>query len=248
LKQWFKRIIAFVALLYLAGGFFLYINQKSMLYHPTPQTLALETLLLKHTIVVNPDQEYAIIYFGGNADAIEHHQQAFANFFPDHTTYLMYYPHYGGTQGNLNEQTIYQRAKQLYDTIQTNHTHISTIGRSLGSGVATHLATTRPIHKLALITPYDSIQNIAQALFPIYPMNIVLKDKFDSVSRVKKLTVPTLIVLAEYDQVIPAPFSHALLNAFEAKKPKVKTVANSDHGSITAHLEYYKALQLFFKD
>jgi len=53
----------------------------------------------------------------------------------------------------------------------------------VGSSVATFVASKRGVDKLVLVTPFDSIQNIAQSSYPIYPMSLMLKDKHDSAAR-----------------------------------------------------------------
>ena len=72
-------------------------------------------------------------------------------------------------------------------------------GRSLGSGVAVRLASQRPASRLILITPYDSLQDLATAQFPFVPVKWLLRDKFESWRYAARITVPTLIVAAEHD-------------------------------------------------
>ena len=53
------------------------------------------------------------------------------------------------------------------------------------------------IDKLILVSPYDSIRSIAQNRFPIYPIFLLLKDKYDSIGRVKNIKAKTMILIAE---------------------------------------------------
>ena len=123
---------------------------------------------------------------------------------------------------------------------------VSTIGRSLGSGVASYLAAHRPVNELVLITPYDSLQSVAQSRYPIYPIGLLLHDKFDSLSRIDKIDATVLILAAEHDDVIPRPHTERLFRAFP-KAPVFYTIAGSHHGDISSFPEYRERLGAFFE-
>ena len=154
-------------------------------------------------VVLNKGKHKAILYFGGNGESVAGSAPHFIKIFPDHTVYLVNYRGYGGSTGNPTEQALYSDALFIYDKISKKHKNISVIGRSLGTGVATFLASKRAITKMILVTPYDSFQNLAQQQYPIYPISFLLKDKYNSSSRVKDINSATLIILAEHDSVIP---------------------------------------------
>ena len=125
-------------------------------------------------------------------------------------------------------------------------TTISVIGRSLGSGVATYLASKRPVKKMALISPFDSITRVAQNNFMIFPMFLMLLDKYDSISRVKDIKAETFVLIAEHDEVIPRIHSQRLIDEFAAEQITVKIIADSRHNDISDKVEYYQLLKDFF--
>ena len=92
----------------------------------------------------------------------------------------MDYRGYGFSTGVSTEATLYRDALKLYDSVKSKHTRISLGGRSLGTAVATYVAAYREVSKLALITPFDSIVNVAQGKYPVYPVHLLLHDTFDS--------------------------------------------------------------------
>jgi pimeloyl-ACP methyl ester carboxylesterase len=119
------------------------------------------------------------------------------------------------------------------------------IGRSLGSGIAMHLAAVRPVHKLVLVTPYDSVLNVAQAYLSMFPVSWLLRDRYDSLSRAAHVRIPILVLLAADDRVIPRAHSERLIAAFPAEQAAVRIIASTSHDSIAAAPDYGAALATF---
>ncbi|MFM2003805.1 MAG: hypothetical protein RI963_3231, partial [Planctomycetota bacterium] len=108
----------------------------------------------------------AVIYFGGNAEEVDRSADDYAAAFPRHAIYLMNYRGYGGSQGGPSKAALHRDAAALYEYVASRHGTIVVIGRSLGSGVAVRLAVSNRVDRLILITPFDSIVNVARGLFP----------------------------------------------------------------------------------
>lgn len=197
-------------------------------------------------ITVNKGKRKALIYFGGNAEAVIYNAHDFISTLPGYTLYLCNYRGYSHSSGSPSEAAIYSDALTLYDHIATTHDSISIMGRSLGSGVATYVAANKKIDKLALITPFDSIENVAQNKLPIYPMNIMLQDKYDSISRVGKISAKTLAIIAARDQIIPRKNSANLIAAFPSEQIAEIIIKSADHNDISAKTEYSQTLRRFF--
>jgi len=145
-----------------------------------------------------------------------------------------------------SEKGFFADALFLFDKVLEKQTTISVIGRSLGSGVATYLASKRPVKKMALISPFDSITRVAQNNFMIFPMFLMLLDKYDSISRVKDIKAETFVLIAEHDEVIPRIHSQRLIDEFAAEQITVKIIADSRHNDISDKVEYYQLLKDFF--
>lgn len=238
--------------MYILFGILLFVFQRDFMYFPTAKAAhAFQTELFSvdqetiEVIVLNKGQPHAIIYFGGNGESVVANAPNFNNIYSNHTVYLVNYRGYGGSTGFPTEENLYSDAQHIYDTITKRHKNISVIGRSLGTGVATFLASTRSIHKMILVTPYDSIQNIAQQQYPIYPISLLLKDKYRSSNRIKDIKSATLIILAEHDTIIPPKSSAQLIKAFPPSQVKVKVIQEADHNTISYQGEYYYLLQRF---
>ena len=252
MKRIIKKISILILLAYVGMGVFLYINQRSYLYFPTADTKTAYHHMTMHNdgesinvIVLNKGHKNAILYFGGNAESMAQSSDYIAGQFPDFTVYLLDYRGYGKSTGEATERALYKDALKLYDIIKPMHQRISVGGRSLGTGIATYVAAHREVSKLALITPYDSIVNVAQERYPIYPVSFLLTDQYDSLSRVKDIQAKTLIVIAEKDKVIPKENTQRLIDAFDKKRLEVIIIKNRGHIDISSDKRYYKIMQDF---
>lgn len=247
-----KILAGLVISAYLAIALLLFVFQRDLIYLPTAKyTHDFETEQFSidgeriDVVVINKGNQSAILYFGGNGESVVHSAPSLSKTFPDHTLYLVNYRGYGGSSGNPSEKAIYADAQHIYDLIEKRHSNVSVIGRSLGSGVATFLASTRAINKMVLITPYDSIQRMAQDQFPYLPISILLKDKYNSVDRVKGIKSRTLVILAERDNVIPPKYSKRLVEAFRKQQVTVKTILGAGHNNLSNTDEYHRFLRDF---
>jgi len=241
-----------ILFMYLFMGFFLFFNQHSFLYFPTadlPTKYGSFTFKNEgekiHVIELNPGYRHAILYFGGNAESMAGSSDYIAGQFPTFTVYLMDYRGYGASSGKATEAGLNSDALKLYDRIKEKHQTISIGGRSLGTGLATYVASKRKVVKLALITPYDSIINVAQGMYPFYPVSFLLNDSYDSLSRVKDIEAKVLIVMAENDRVILKERTQNLINAFDHTQLEVVVIKNRGHIDISSDKRYYKIMQDF---
>ena len=92
-------------------------------------------------------------------------------------------------------------------------------GKSLGTGVAVELATEKKIDGLILEAPYTSTVDIAAAIYPIFPVRLLMKDQFRSDERIGKVSVPLLVLHGARDQVVPIAYGEKLFSlAHEPKK------------------------------
>ncbi len=248
------KIVLTALLIYSGIALYLYVAQRSLLYFPTPPVkhpFIEEFLDIDgESIVVisaNPDASKALIYFGGNAEAVAYSIPDFQGL-QDTTLYMVNYRGYGGSSGSPSEAGLYADALAVYDAIAPRHSEVMAMGRSLGTGVATWLSVNRDISKLVLITPYDSVLNVAQRRFPIFPAKIILKDVFDSLSRAQALTVPMLVLAAENDNVIPVRHAENLVTALDSNLTEFHILPGTGHNNISAHPEYSRQLLEFLNN
>ncbi|HIO93451.1 MAG TPA: alpha/beta hydrolase [Leucothrix mucor] len=239
-------------LVYLAFGALLFSYQRDFLYSPAPAIahkyteidVSNEGETLK-MVALNSGKPSAILYFGGNSESVEYNIDDFLQAFPDVSIYLPKYRGYGGSTGKPTEVGLYSDALFIYDQLKAKHENIAVIGRSLGSGVATFVASKRAVEKLVLITPFDSIQNIAQASYPIFPMSLLLKDKHDSIGRVASIKAKTLLLVAEHDALITRDMSERLFKQFPAAQARQVIIKKTGHNTISSGDGYYDLMSEF---
>lgn len=253
--------VGIVAAIYVAICAALFFNQRSQIYFPTVAvtrpdlgTMVVESggeqlKLWRVGIRTGDPGAPALMYFGGNAESVDGNADDFARAFPDHAVYLVNYRGYDGSTGEPSEAALYADAEAIYDAIRLRHpaSGVSVIGRSLGSGVATHLASVREVRRLVLVTPFDSLVDVARQHFRWLPVGLLLRERFESIVRVRagRVRAPTLIVIATEDKVVPAARGEALAAAFPAGQVQVVRLAEAQHNSVGGFPEYLQALSKF---
>ncbi len=136
-------------------------------------------------------------------------------------------------------------ALAVFDHVRAEYTDITVVGRSLGSGVAVYLASERPVNRLVLVTPFDSLVNVAQGHFRYLPVRWLLKDRYDSASRAGGMTAPVLVVTAADDEIIPRERSAALVAAFPQEQVRVAVIPGTGHNTLDLSPGYLEAVRAF---
>lgn len=250
----FAGVLVALAVAVLALFFF---AQRSLVYFPqytrvaaagTDYALARGDATLRGW-VVNPGAAGGpILYFGGNAEAVEGNREAFARLFPGRSVYLVAYRGYGASDGTPSQPALFADALALHDDITARHPgqRVSVIGRSLGSGVAAHLASQRPLAALALVTPFDSLAAVGAAHYPWLPVRWLLRERYDSVAHLRGYRGPLLVVRAGRDAVVPPANTDRLLAGLPAHT-QVVDLPEADHDLGGAGKAYGEALARFFR-
>lgn len=245
--------IVLLAVLYVIACLALFVLQRRILYSPKPAIELPKDIgwveikgneITLRGRVINPKRPKALLYFGGNSEQIEQHAEFFSTL-PDYTAYLVPYRGYGGNPGSPTEPDLYRDAELTYDSIAGDHESVSVIGRSLGSGVATYLGRNRRLDKLILVTPYDSMSKMAQQKYPAFPMHLILKDKYESWRRVSQIDVPTLILKADNDSMVPHERTDSLIAHFKPSIVTAITVPKTHHNDIYNSVLYKASISNF---
>ena len=246
-------ILVTVAVAYLGFCVALFTLQRSFQYFPTPRRLGPTQLagtfqsgdtLLQLTVRPHAGPG-AVLYFGGNGEDVSGSVAPLMAAFPEREIVMLHYRGYGGSAGRPTEADITADAAGLFDKVHAQHPDVIVIGRSLGTGVAARLASTRPVAKLVLVTPYDSLLGIAQRQFPLFPVSWLLVDKYESWRYVPRITAPVLILRADNDEVIPAASTERLRARFPAGQVDYVVVPGASHNTIGDAPLYVRALAAF---
>ena len=243
-------LIRILLLTYLGFGAYLYFFQRNFMYFPISEIqtdhyqfeqFQSDDALLK-IWVLNPEQDKAVIYFGGNGENTLYNAEDLTQTLPEHTIYLVNYRGYGGSSGTPTESGLFLDAINLHEELSSRHQQISVIGRSLGSGIAVYLSSKKPVAKMVLVTPFDSITALANKHYPLYPISLLLKDKYESSQYASQTTTPALLVVAEHDRMIPAIHAQKLAEKFPPNKAQLITIPSSNHNNISSKAAYWQAI------
>ncbi|MBY8937536.1 alpha/beta hydrolase [Pseudomonas fluorescens] len=239
-------LVALIVTVYLVLCAALFFFQRSLIYFPQPNAV---TSADSRMTLSMPDAQIslitrervgprALIYFGGNAEDVSRNLPEFAEAFPDYAVYLLNYRGFGGSGGSPSEAAIAEDALALFDQVYASHPQIAVVGRSLGSGVAVRLASQRPVQQLILVTPYNNLEEIAARQYPWVPVKWLLKDRFESGKYAAHIRVPTLLLAASDDEVIPRASTQRLLENFPQGVAVLRVVPDSGHNSISDRAQY----------
>ena len=246
------QLLAIVGFGYLGLAVLIAFKQRDYLYYPTANYQhPLQTETLENDgeqiefIVFNNQHRDAIIYFGGIGESVAHSSPPMASSISGHAAYFVSYRGYGGSTGTPTEAGLYSDALAIYDLLKHRHRRISVIGRSLGTGVATYVASNRAIENLILVTPFDSIERIAKDLFPIFPVSLLLKDKYRSADRAPTIRSRTLVIMAENDNVIPRKYTEGLIRVFPRGAVETRMIPGTGHNNLSNSNLYYSIIREF---
>lgn len=260
------KSIAFVAIAsYLGVALLLWLLQEKLLFYPLavsgplrappgwtaePVALAMSDGTKLAGALVKPPGPPAplLIYFGGNAEEVTTYAPG-AQAYGPRALLLVNYRGYGRSEGTPSERALVSDAVEIFDRAaergDVDATRVALFGRSLGTGVAVQLAAKRTVKALVLVSPYDSVAEVAAAAYPWLPARWLLRHPFDSMAHADKVKVPALIVTGSADTLIRPAHSQRLARTWGGP---VETLDLEGHGHNDIGGERYEAAIRGFLD
>jgi pimeloyl-ACP methyl ester carboxylesterase len=188
-----------------------------------------------------------VIYFGGNAEEVSW-MLDWAPRMPGHALLAINYRGYGRSEGRPGERELFADALAVHryalSRPDVDPESIHAFGRSLGSGVAVHLAAERTLAGVVLVTPFDSIVAVAQSLYPFLPVRLMLRHPFDSLARAPSIRAPLLTIAAGRDRVVP-PAHAARLHAAWGGPKHWRELADATHDDVVRHAAFWPEVRAF---
>lgn len=247
-----RNWLIIVAILYILFGVFFYFFQEKFFFHPEklaadhkynisvpfkevnlPITNDRTLATIQFTV---PDSvcKGVVLYFHGNMSNIERYAQ-YAPYFTKHNyeVWMMDYPGYGKSTGERSEAVLYEDATTLYKMARSKYSKDSIIlyGRSLGTGIASHLGAERDAKRLILETPYYDFPSLVKRYLPIYPCNLLVRYKLPNYENLPKVTTPITIFHGTEDEVINYKNAKKLLPVLKPKDEFI-TIEAGDHNGL----------------
>jgi alpha-beta hydrolase superfamily lysophospholipase len=214
-----------------------FLLQRRLIYAPEnfrPSVDALQTMGLsfwpeaigdfRGFISVDPSGDFqgTVVVFHGNAGSAWQRDYFIRALQPlGYRVILAEYPGYGGRSGKTNEVALVQDAiTTIKDVRSVFGAPIYLLGESMGCGVVAAAAACPAINAsgLILITPWDSLPDLAQTLYWYLPARMLTIDRFDSVHNLQSFDRPVAMVIAKNDSVVPNKHSLRLFHSLTAPK------------------------------
>lgn len=226
-------------ILYLGILVFLFFYQRSLLYFPdTTRPNAADWGMTGNIIakVVTEDNlelegwyfpprgnKPVLAYFHGNASNIASRLPKISEYInAGYGVLLAEYRGYGGNPGKPSEQGFYKDARAYIAWLETEQKilpkNIVLYGESIGTGVATQMASERTFAGLVLEAPFSAATEIARKTYFFVPVNILMRDQFRNIDKIGAINAPLLIIHGAADTIIPIDLARTLFEA--AREPR----------------------------
>ncbi len=229
-------LVALAAAVYLIACCYLYAFQRSYVFEPggvlaTPSEKGLAQVEVV-TIRVRDGADLTgwygapapgrptILYFHGNAGNVSGRAPRFRQILDSGFGLLaVSYRGYPGSGGDPSETALFSDGLEIFDWLAKKTPDIVVYGESLGTAVATYVASERAGRALVLEAPFTAALDIAAATYPWVPTSLLMRDPFLSREAILKVDEPLLVVHGTDDKVVPVEMGRRLFAlAHEPKK------------------------------
>lgn len=188
-----------------------------------------------------------VLYYGGNAEEVSWITRHAAKLEP-YALLLVNYRGYGRSTGKPHQRALFADALAIHDSVtqraDIDARRVVVWGRSLGSGVAVHVASERPVAGVVLVTPYDSMTALAARHMPM--LKGLLTQPFDSIGLAPRIRQPMLALAAPADTLVPLEHTERLVGRW-AGPVELKRFGGVDHGTIHAAPDYWPSIAGFLR-
>ena len=250
-------------------GFVLWLrwSEPRMLYHPTRQIdqtpdqlgFAYENITLAASdgtringwfLPGGHDPKLTVLFFHGNAGNISHRLEKFRVLRElGVDTFSIDYRGYGRSEGQPNEEGTYRDALAAYEYL-TQQRHVSphclvVHGESLGAAIAADLASKVEVGGLVIEEGFTSTADVGQGMFPFLPVRWLVRNKYDTLSKMSRIKAPVLILHSHGDEFFNMRHARLLAAANEPKQ-LVELQGGHNDAFLTSATIYYDALHRFF--
>ncbi|MBM82962.1 MAG: alpha/beta hydrolase [Planctomycetaceae bacterium] len=242
--------------------------ERSQVYHPVaypigdwePEGLEFEDVWIKpareqrvHGWFVPCENPRAVILFAhGNAGNVTHRTPFLKLLHDRHRVAVLSFDYRGfgrSTDIKLSEKTCLQDAraarKWLAKRMKIQETDIVMMGRSFGGGIAVDLAANDGAAGLVLDSTFTSLPDVAEGFFPWLPVQTLMENRLDSLSKVGQYQGPLVQSHGDADRVVPYELGRRLYDAAPGRKRFVTLEGGGHHDSQGE--EYHQALDDLFE-
>jgi len=190
-----------------------------------------------------------VLYFHGNAGSLVGWGYVAPDFLTNgYDLFIIDYRTFGKSTGNLSEKALLQDADSLYNYLLKSYSEdkIIVYGRSLGTGIATKLATKYSPKMLVLETPYYNFKSLAKKHFPFLPVSLILRYKFPTDKWIVNVNCPIYLIHGTSDHIVPYQSSKKLIELI-GSKGELFTIVGGGHNNLSDFPEFHQGLSKVLK-
>jgi hypothetical protein len=152
-----------------------------------------------------------VVFFYGNAGVLSDFAAIGAALHREgYGVLLASYRGYAPNAGAPSEDGIMADARAVLASLPQGHGPVVLWGQSLGTGVAARMASEGRASALILQSPYTSIPDVAGRFYPYFPVHLLMRDRFDTLSVIGRIDKPVLIVSGTADATVPFDMAQTL--------------------------------------
>ena len=261
--KYFYLAVSSVVLAYFIIILFVYFYQRNLLYHPSENNYLNDKITFNYEeIFIETDKKIklkswfikkdlnkfkTILIFHGNAGNLFNRVYKLNELNKlDVNILLISWRGFSGNKGKPTEKNLYHDAEEAVKWLNNRGAiskNIILYGESLGTGVATELGTSNAFGGIILESPFTSIANAAKIYYPYLPVNIILKDRYNSISKIKNITTPILIMHGKKDNIVPQKMGLELYE--KANQPKFSYFPENDDHMMEYNDNLLNSIKLF---
>ena len=167
--------------------------------------------------------------------------------------FILDYRGYGLSEGRPSERGMYMDAlaalRHLQERPGGRPESLILIGRSLGGAVAVHLAANERVDGVILESTFASAASMARRTHPYLPVWPLLRNRFNSIGKIRRCSMPLLFVHSLDDETVPYAEGLKLFEA--APEPKrLHTIETGGHNEtyLRGGDAYWRALDGFISE
>jgi uncharacterized protein len=198
----------------------------------------------------NQEKSPVLIYYGGNAEDISYTLECLDQL-TSTSLFMMNYRGFGKSSGRPSQEGLLSDALANYDhmvdVLKINPDKIYLMGRSIGSSIAAYVASKRKIGGLILVTPYDSIANLAPKFLRFFFIRKYLDRYFNTAKYLEQVEIVFLVLAAGLDEIVPRKCLENLVMMFKDQMIVIE-IKNADHQNISDYPEFLVAIQNYIHD
>ena len=238
-----------LAVIFAGSAALIFFLQKNLIHNPYPKLigtpadrgLMYEDVLLTVQngeaelhgwFIPNEQARFTILYFCGNAGNMSYHLDTLSILHSIGLSIFIYdFRGFGRSKGRLTERAMYDDAQSaleyLVQTRSIPSSQIVVFGRSLGSAMASWIASKHQLAATIMESSFSSMADMAKIVYPWLPVDLMLRWRYDNFSRIGDIKSPLLLVHSSEDDLVPYAHSEKLYEA--ATEPKQLLTITGDH-------------------